>query len=262
MYPHPVDLTQTIKVGSAEWFKWLAEHDRFVYREETGEGCTVRRETRRGGYFWYAHRRQAGKLQKVYLGKTADLTLNKLIAATTRLAGGDPTLAASASTAPFDLDVSLRRAVAGANQRKNMPEANIPFVLSARVTPPALPANLVNRPHLLQQINTSITLITAPSGFGKTTLLNQWRSERMSASREGGRKADFILHPSSLIHHPMAWVSLESEEHNAYMFWTTITTSLQQIDASIGETVSTLLQSPARPLIEHILANLIHNLNR
>lgn len=180
LYPNPVDPAQAIKVGSAEWFKWLSEHDRFVYRGEAG-GCTVRRVSRRGGYFWYAHRRQAGKLQKVYLGKTADLTLAKLIAATTRLAGGDSILAMFSSAAPFDLDVSLRRAVASADQRKNMSDANIPFALTARVTPPALPANLVNRPHLLQQINMPITLITAPSGFGKTTLLNQWRSERMKA---------------------------------------------------------------------------------
>jgi ATP/maltotriose-dependent transcriptional regulator MalT len=53
-----------------------------------------------------------------------------------------------------------------------------------RLIPPALPVNLVVRPRLMQQIESPITLITAPSGFGKTSLLNQWRTERMKS--EGG----------------------------------------------------------------------------
>ena len=113
--------------------------------------------------------------------------------------------------------------------------------------------NLVIRSRLIQQIKTPITLITAPSGFGKTTLLNQWRTEQTAASQtEDGNP----LQPSQV-----AWVSLEADETSVYTFWITVTAALQQIDPSISRGVSSLLQAPNPPPLEYILARLIHNLN-
>jgi ATP/maltotriose-dependent transcriptional regulator MalT len=41
--------------------------------------------------------------------------------------------------------------------------------------PPALPGDTIDLPRLTRQLTRPIVLITAPSGYGKTTLLNQWQ---------------------------------------------------------------------------------------
>ena len=58
------DTPQAIEVGSADWFDWLAENDRFVYRHEASH-YTARRVSRRGNYYWYGYRRHHDPLRKV-----------------------------------------------------------------------------------------------------------------------------------------------------------------------------------------------------
>ena len=67
--------------------------------------------------------------------------------------------------------------------------------------PPPRP-RIVLRPRLIEKLNEGLsasrklTLISAPAGFGKSTLVSEWVSERMKA--EGSRtkeKKIFILHP-------------------------------------------------------------------
>jgi LuxR family transcriptional regulator, maltose regulon positive regulatory protein len=72
-----------IEVDSVAWFEWLeaAETRRFTYAlEDAGRGyivgwMTVRKEEReRGGRYWVAYRRMGGRLRKVYLGKSGEVT--------------------------------------------------------------------------------------------------------------------------------------------------------------------------------------------
>src|SRR5687768_11960092 len=71
-----------IVVESAAWYAWLADgqNPSFTFTNAVGT-CTVRRERRRRGQYWYAYRRRAGKLYKRYVGKTDELTLDRLNAA-------------------------------------------------------------------------------------------------------------------------------------------------------------------------------------
>src|SRR6266704_121914 len=62
-----------IDLESPDWFAWLDEASAFVFRGRNGT-ITVKKEARRE-VSWYAHVKNAGKLQKKLLGKTADLTL-------------------------------------------------------------------------------------------------------------------------------------------------------------------------------------------
>ena len=62
------DAPQAIEVGSAAWFEWLDNHDRFVFQHASVH-FTARRETRRGNYYWYGYRRLGDKLHKGYLGR-------------------------------------------------------------------------------------------------------------------------------------------------------------------------------------------------
>jgi DNA-binding CsgD family transcriptional regulator len=71
------NLAETIVVEMAEWFEWLDHHCSF--RFETGcTAITARKEQRPGGWYWYAYRRKQGKLRSAYLGKSEELTLERL----------------------------------------------------------------------------------------------------------------------------------------------------------------------------------------
>ncbi len=72
-----------ISVDSAAWFSWLeaAETRRFTYALEDERlgyivgWMTVRKEERvRGGKYWTAYRRMEGRLRKVYLGVSGQVT--------------------------------------------------------------------------------------------------------------------------------------------------------------------------------------------
>lgn len=57
------------------WQRFLDVTDSFYY--EGAVGCTVRKERRHGNAFWYAYKRQAGKLYKVYVGDTGAIFNNR-----------------------------------------------------------------------------------------------------------------------------------------------------------------------------------------
>jgi predicted ATPase len=66
-----------IIIGTAAWYSWLEQHRSFCF--EAGRMTfTARREQRLGGRYWYAYRRSHGKLHTAYLGKSEDLTLERL----------------------------------------------------------------------------------------------------------------------------------------------------------------------------------------
>ena len=70
----------TLVIGSTEWFAWLEHHCSF--RFETGcAAFTARKEQRPGGWYWYAYRRKQGKLCSTYIGKSDELTLDRLSSA-------------------------------------------------------------------------------------------------------------------------------------------------------------------------------------
>jgi LuxR family transcriptional regulator, maltose regulon positive regulatory protein len=66
---------QGIGVGSIEWYHWLEKHAAFAFEGSNGN-FTARREQRSGNEYWYAYRKQDGKLHKLYLGRGAHLTFD------------------------------------------------------------------------------------------------------------------------------------------------------------------------------------------
>src|SRR5260370_33023163 len=70
--------TLTLIPESQEWFAWLAGIPSFAFEGRAGR-FTARRETKqRGESYWIAYQRVGGKLRKRYLGRTSDLTAEKL----------------------------------------------------------------------------------------------------------------------------------------------------------------------------------------
>ncbi len=110
--------------------------------------------------------------------------------------------------------------------------------------PPARP-QLVPRPRLSERLNEGlrskpgVTLISAPAGFGKTTLLSEW-----------------VAHCGR----PIAWISLDEGDNDPARFLTYLISALQSIDANIGAGVLDRLQSPQPPPPESILTTLLNEI--
>src|SRR6478736_782726 len=84
----------SITVDTPAWFVWLEQATTFAFTSPLG--CFTARKERqaRGGGYWKAYRTSHGTLHRVYLGKSHDLTLDRLNHAATTLA------AASAPSSP------------------------------------------------------------------------------------------------------------------------------------------------------------------
>ncbi len=87
-----------------------------------------------------------------------------------------------------------------------------------------------------------LTLISAPAGFGKTTLLSEWR----------------MMH--SGYEYPVAWVSLDEGDNDPARFLSYLIAALQTIEADAGETTLASLRSPQLPPIESVLTALINEI--
>jgi DNA-binding NarL/FixJ family response regulator len=71
------NLAETIVVGMVAWYAWLERHCSFRFEMD----CmvfTARKEQRPGGWYWYAYRRKLGRLRSAYLGKSEELTQERL----------------------------------------------------------------------------------------------------------------------------------------------------------------------------------------
>src|SRR5438477_5158032 len=79
--------THRLLVESLEWYDWLETASTFTFESSHGS-FTARKErsgNQRGGWYWKAYRRRAGKLYRAYLGQSAALTLSHLHAIAAQL---------------------------------------------------------------------------------------------------------------------------------------------------------------------------------
>jgi LuxR family maltose regulon positive regulatory protein len=112
-------------------------------------------------------------------------------------------------------------------------------------TPPPRP-NLVERPRLIARLNEGLhlghklTLISAPAGFGKTTLLSEWVTES---------------------ERPVAWLSLDEGDNDPAQFLTYLVTALQRAEADLGQGLLDALRAPQRPPIKTLLTSLINQID-
>lgn len=123
-------------------------------------------------------------------------------------------------------------------QRDYMP---IPILATKLYIPPPRP-KVVARSRLIERLNQGLhrklTLVSAPAGFGKTTLVTEWIEE---------------------IERPYAWLSLDERDGDPVRFLTYFLAALQTMMPTIGETVLAMLHSP-QPPIELILTNLLNEI--
>lgn len=128
------------------------------------------------------------------------------------------------------------------------PDAGLPWdaLLATKfyMAPPR--RGLVRRPRLIERLSAGLrgplTLIVAPAGFGKTTLLSDWRA----ATGEGAW--------------PVAWLALDAGDNDLARFLRYVVAALQTLRADIGISVPASLRSPRTPPVEAVLTPLLNDL--
>lgn len=219
-------VSDPIPLDSPQWSNWLAKHKLFKFKGTIGH-FSARRETRHGSNYWYAYRRRNGKLHKIYLGKSEEITLTRLDQAAANLAG----------------KAVLTQLVLSTDQSNDLPynswgNGSLPSLTKFR--PPILPPNLIVRPRLNQKISTPVTFICAPGGFGKSTLLNTWQQERGDI--------------------PVAWVALDADDNHLLRFWSTVVMALQAVVPGLGKNLLPYLQVSSSVTPAEIAARLTNEI--
>ena len=124
--------------------------------------------------------------------------------------------------------------------------AGIPL-LETKLYVPRWRPGLISRPRLVERLDQGVerklTLISAPAGFGKTTLLVEWLAATPASERAAG------------------WVSLDQSDNDPAFFWAYFITALQKVQSVVGKSALSLLHSPQPPPIESILTTLINEIN-
>jgi LuxR family maltose regulon positive regulatory protein len=121
-----------------------------------------------------------------------------------------------------------------------------PLLTTKLHIPPARP-DLVPRPHLMQALNDALcrlcalSLVSAPAGFGKTTLVADWLRHTEWAA---------------------AWLSLDKEDNDPARFWYYVIGALQSVEATLGQTLQAALEAPQLPRLESLVAALINDLSK
>ncbi|MCB9423415.1 MAG: LuxR family transcriptional regulator [Ardenticatenaceae bacterium] len=117
---------------------------------------------------------------------------------------------------------------------------------------------LVPRPHLIERLNQGLrqgrklTLISAPAGFGKTTLIADW----------GLRISESTVPQSSIRNLQLCWLSLDQNDNEISRFLTYFIAALNQIEGINTDEIMGMLQaSPPLPP-ETILTSLINEISR
>jgi LuxR family maltose regulon positive regulatory protein len=224
-----------IRVGSPAWYAWLGGNEGFFYEGSVGH-LTARRELRRGTGYWYGYRRLNGRLTKLYLGKPKELTWERLEQASAQLAGQLPLQQIMGGAS--ELSAALASPSVASAPPPNVVEEVSSLPLT-KIKPPALPLKLLARPRLTEAVDGPVTIICAPSGYGKTTLLNEWRQ---NASE------------------PVAWASLDAEDNHPVRFWSTVILALQTVAPGLGQSWFPQLGSATPSSLPSSLSKVVVNL--
>lgn len=140
-------------------------------------------------------------------------------------------------------------------------------LLQTKLYTPQTRPDLIPRPHLLERLNEGLQrkliLISAPAGFGKTTLLGAWINSipETSSTDQATQHTSPTPYPS-LPTPRFAWLSLDEGDNDPTRFLTYFITALQTLEASIGEAALAVLQAsrPQPPLVESVLTTLINEI--
>jgi LuxR family maltose regulon positive regulatory protein len=144
------------------------------------------------------------------------------------------------------------------------PAADPTPLLATKLHPPRLRADLVDRPRLIARLSAHlrpVTLIAAPAGFGKTTLLTAWLAARQQeAVRRGQDDASNASVAGILPPAVWSWLSLDRGDSDPILFIRAVLAALQTIAPQVGARLGALLRGGQLPPLDVALPLLIADL--
>jgi LuxR family transcriptional regulator, maltose regulon positive regulatory protein len=217
---------------SPAWSVWVSQIRSFAFHGRDGFYTAQKDPRQRGEGYWYAYARVGGKLTKRYLGRGIDLTLPRLERVAQELWLDMP-----------DSQLQKSNGLTGQKTRPSIAHLSTDVLLATKLYVPRPRPHLVHRSRLIQRLQQSkertLTLISAPIGFGKSTLLSDWLA-------------------SCAI--PVAWLSLEPEDNEPVRFLSYLLAALQTYDPHLT-TIRHRLDGPLHPsLMKAMLTLLINDL--
>jgi LuxR family maltose regulon positive regulatory protein len=119
-------------------------------------------------------------------------------------------------------------------------------LLATKLFIPAAHSQRIPRPQLTGRLaegaTRKLTLLSAPAGFGKTSLLTEWIATADPAAAH------------------FAWLSLDEHDDDEIVFLRYLAAALQTIDDELGATAVALLEAPEPPESRFILTSLINDI--
>lgn len=124
-------------------------------------------------------------------------------------------------------------------------------ILVTKLYIPSIRTKLVHRPDLVKRLNDGLnrklTLISAPAGFGKTTLVSSWVDSLRRNTADEDQKEN-----------KLAWLSLDERDNDQTRFLVYLISALRTIKENFASGVLSTLQSPQPPPYETTLTSLIN----
>ncbi|MBS1808690.1 MAG: helix-turn-helix transcriptional regulator [Acidobacteria bacterium] len=118
-------------------------------------------------------------------------------------------------------------------------------ILTTKLSIPPKRMDWVVRPRLLKRLDEGVrhrlTLISAPAGFGKSTLIASWVHKQQTCPR-------------------LAWFSVEEDDNDPVRFLAHFIAAWQTIDVRLGQVAQSLLENPNFPPLNHLMTMLINDL--
>ncbi len=223
-----------IVVGSSAWFDWLEHHCDFLFIDRKGRFTAHKSDTDPDGEIWEAIRTRNGQQSRVHLGRSYELTLERLQAAVRTFAVLELTGEGGVTPSPFK----------HRKHNNTIPVASPKSLLHTKLYRPHVGSDVILRTRLMERMNAALdgkaTLVCAPAGFGKTTLVAEW---------------------VQTIGRPTAWLSLDEYDNELVVFVGSLVAALHTIFPDAFGSTSSLLSAPHLPPPSRIAAILINELS-
>ncbi|MCW2539604.1 MAG: ATP-dependent transcriptional regulator, MalT-like, LuxR family [Frankiales bacterium] len=124
------------------------------------------------------------------------------------------------------------------------------LLLETKLYLPRAPRGLVPRLRLAERLDrgtaSKLTLVSAPAGFGKTTVLAEWLTARPLAGQNEGA---------------VAWLSLDRDDNHPQKFWTYVIAALRTVAPEVGASALVLLDAQQPPPIQTVLTTLVNDID-